>query len=810
MLLYAPATRRDSFVNAIGYLIRRLDENTGPQNFLRHAFKLEVGSHEWLQLADGFAASFERIDSLPDAPRRTQDRAADVAEVNAARGVEDFVGDPHTDFSLEQNLAWAEAIIERWEPRHGDQAADIPLVIAGQRLYGDREVRECLDPSRPGVVVGRYRQATNEDIDRALACASEDASGWRALSTVDQGEILSRVAQRLREKRGELIGAALADGGKLITESDAEVAEAIDFVDYYAASARELRGRADITSCPKGVVVVVPPWNFPVAIPCGGISAGLAAGNTVILKPASHTVLVAYELCKCFWDAGVPMEALQFVPCSGRSGGARLVASQTADVVILTGGTDTALSMLDARPDMNLLAETGGKNATIITAMSDRELAIKHLLDSAFGHSGQKCSATSLLVLEREVYESQSFIDTLCDAIKSMKVGSAWELDTKMGPLVQPPSGDLVKGLKELELGESWALMSRNLGDNPCLYSAAVKWDVKRGNDSHMTEFFGPVLAVMPADSLDEAIEIVNQTGYGLTSGIESLDAREQSVWRESIRAGNLYINRGTTGAIVLRQPFGGMGKSAFGPGIKAGGPNYVAQLMDFEDAAIAGHSGDTPVARPELERLRQSIAAHVAEPKHPALPAADAKRLLAAIASYDAAYETEFGIEHDHFALVGQDNIRRYLAVEALRIRIHPDDTPFEIFARVCAAKAAGCRMTVSQPPQLASPAVALLDDLTASWAAGIEFVEESDAELAALIADQQSDRVRYAAPDRAPESVLRAVGDSGIYIARSPVLVCGRLELLWYLREQSISHDYHRYGNLGARSGEQRRAVD
>ena len=217
--------------------------------------------------------------------------------------------------------------------------------------------------------------------------------------------------------------------------------------------------------------------------------------------------------------------------------------------------------------------------------MSDHDQAIKHVLHSAFSHSGQKCSATSLLILEAEVFEDKSFQRALCDAVESLHVGPAHELHTKVGPLIRPPSGDLERGLKELEPYESWAVRPRQIGDNPCLYSPGVKWNVQPGSYTHQTEFFGPVLGVMKARDLHDAIHEANSTGYGLTSGLESLDDREHELWLDNIRAGNLYVNRSTTGAIVLRQPFGGMGKSAFGPGIKAGGPNYVAQLMTLSDA---------------------------------------------------------------------------------------------------------------------------------------------------------------------------------------------------------------------------------
>ncbi|MBM4357700.1 MAG: proline dehydrogenase family protein, partial [Deltaproteobacteria bacterium] len=826
MLLYAPATRREEFISAVGYLVRRLDENTGPENFLRHAFKLEVDSPAWKKLEELFLDSHEKQETVASASRRTQDRNA---AVDATRPVTlaEFDNDPHTDFSLEHNLAWAEKLVESWRGREGARAAEVPIVI-GRREEFERAVVDSEDPSRPGIVVARYRLATLSDVMEAIRIAKDDPSAWRRRSEEERALVLARVAGELRRARADLLGVALAEGGKLLSESDPEVAEAIDFVEYYAASARDFRAFRTVEASPKGVVAVVSPWNFPIAIPCGGVAAALAAGNTVIVKPSPFTVLCAYELCQCFWRAGVPREALQFVPCTVEDGGQQLVASSDVDVVILTGGTATALAMLEAKPDMALLAETGGKNATIVTAMSDRDLAIKHVLHSAFGHSGQKCSATSLLVLEGEVYDDPAFRSTLLDAVRSLQVGSAWSFDTRLGPLIRPPQGHLLRGLKELDEGESWALLSENRDDNPCLHSPAVKWGVRPGSYSHLTEFFGPVLSVMRADDLDHAIAIVNQTGYGLTSGIESLDERELAHWRRHIRAGNLYVNRVTTGAIVLRQPFGGVGKSAFGPGIKAGGPNYVAQLLDFTDRpadAVAKAAVEPGAERAivatgtmlaagtfrceELELLRRGLTERILRGGEPGLPADDCKRTLIAMESYASSHDGEFSVEHDHFKLVGQDNLRRYRPVGRLRIRVHPDDSPFEVLARIAAAYLVGAEVTVSQPPGAPHPTVAALAALTRTWKPPLVVVVESDVQLAEVIRVRGTDRVRFAAPERVPLVVHAAVGDSGIHLARARVLVEGRVELLWYVEEQSVSHDYHRYGNLGVRSDEARRPV-
>lgn len=801
-VLYAPATHKENFVNAIGYLVRRLDENTGPDNFLSHAFKLVPGDEEWQRLEGQFFASFGAIEDTPFEPRRTQDRRETVNDM-PQDDAEPFVNEPDTDFALLQNVEWADGIIEKWHGLCDDRATEVPLQLAGQEVLRDREICESTDPSRPGTVVARYRLANVEDIERAVATAVEDPSGWRGRSARERSAILGRAANELRRARADLMGAATAEGGKTFLQSDPEISEAIDFCEYYRRSAVALDGIDSLEAVGRGVVAVIPPWNFPIAIPCGGVAAALAAGNTVIMKPASDTVLTAYVLCECFWRAGVPKEALQFAPCPGGSVGSRLASHDDVDVVILTGGTDTALSMLDAKPGMDLLAETGGKNATIVTSMSDRDLAISHVLQSAFGHTGQKCSATSLLILEKEIYEDEKFRRALCDAASSIVVGSAWDTTSLVGPLIRPPSGDLERGLKELEPGEEWAVRPQKLDGNPGLWSPGIKWNVQPGSFTHMTELFGPVLGVMQASDLHRAVELVNQTGYGLTSGLESLDDREQREWVNAVAAGNLYINRITTGAIVLRQPFGGMGKSAFGPGIKAGGPNYVAQLMEFTPSGSPAVSDDIDNAQlaelcARLERPDEFTSARLDEPTRQAI--------TRAIRSYDRNFATEFGEAHDHFQLIGQDNIRRYLPVGDVRLRVHPDDTAFDIFARAAAARAAGDRVTVSYPPDHRTVHVDVLEHLTENWAADIEFVEESDEELAEIIRHELTDRVRFAARDRAPESVLRAVGDTGIYIARSPVLAEGRIELLWYLREQSISFDYHRYGTLGDRATEAR----
>jgi len=794
LLLYAPACRREEFTSAIGYLIRRLDENTGPENFLGHAFRLRVGSDDWRQLEAAFRAACTA--PATTLPRRGQDRGRETfARPRDEVPWRDFTNEPDTDWSLAANAAWAETLVAR-DP---DALRDVvlPLVVAGREVVPG-PTAGCRDPSRPGAVACGYAIAGDREVDEAVACAAADPDGWRSASVDQRSAVLGRAALELRRARADLLHAALVNTGKILTEGDPEVSEAVDFVEFYRAAAREFLELGTVRAGGCGPVVVVPPWNFPIAIPCGGIAAALAAGNTVIVKPASDAVLPAWRVCECFWRAGVSRRVLQFLPCPGAGAGARLVSHPDVAAVILTGGTETALALLAATPTLRLSAETGGKNATIVTALADRELAVKHVVQSAFGHGGQKCSATSLLLLEAEVHDDPGFRELLRDAVESLHVGPASALHTRVGPLIRPPAGALARALSTLEPGEEWLVEPRQVGDNPHLWSPGVKLGVAPGGVTHRTEFFGPLLGVMRYERLAEAIALVNATGYGLTSAIHSLDDREIAAWRAGIRAGNLYVNRGTTGAIVLRQPFGGMGRSCVGPGLKAGGPNYVAGLMDFSDLpAPAGAAA----AAPEHVDLA-ALARH--------LPAAgDGPRLRAALASYDRAWCSEFSREHDALRLLGQDNLRRYLPHAEVCVRIVAADAWWDVVARVAAARVTGARVLASLAPDHPPAWHDELDRWTEDWAAGIEIVVEEDGAVAERLATAPDLRLRYAGRERVPAGVRRAAAAAGVWIADVPVVGEGRVELLWYLREQTLSHDYHRYGNLGVRAGEPRRPL-
>jgi len=801
VLIYAPTARKEEFINAVGYLIRRLDENTGSENFLRYAPDLETGTASWNRLKHRFLESCVHMSHVSDCPRRTQDRSREVfPERMGTCYNREFSNEPDTDWALPANRKWAKEIRRRWEKSNEAPPLQIPIVIGEKEIYQRRDIRTCLDPSKlPNQVpVAVWRPATPGDIDRAVSIAKNDPDGWRSISPDQRHLLLSKTASELRKSRGELIGAAAAATGKMFTEADPEVSEAIDFVEYYPFSTRTFTRIPSINAAGRGVGIVISPWNFPIAIPCGGITAALASGNTVLFKPASDAVPVGWVLCQAFWNAGISRNVLQFIPCAGNVTGHHLISRPDVNFVILTGGTDTGLGMLKENPGMFLSAETGGKNATIVTAMSDRDQAIRHVIYSAFGNSGQKCSATSLLILEKEVYQDENFKRRLIDAARSFRTGSAWKFESRMGPLIRPPSGALKKALTTLEPQESWALRPEMIHDNPHLWTPGIKWNVQPGSFTHRTEFFGPLLGVMKASDLAHAVRLVNMTGYGLTCGLESLDEQEQAFWENRIQAGNLYINRITTGAVTLRQPFGGMGKSALGPAIKAGSPNYVSQFMTFEETGFP----ETGAIEPDHPLLRMAqqweqklnwglFATHET----------DLRRTVRAVKSYLYHARQEFEQEKDYFHLRGQDNRFRYRPLGTIVVCLHEHDTLFDILARIAASKIAGNATIVSIPGKLDTVALQFFKMPEGrQFLEGVAIRRQPTQELIGAMA--LADRFRYAAPDRVPLPVMQAAARAGFYIAADPVLMEGRIELIHYYRNQSVSFDYHRYGNLGERA--------
>jgi RHH-type proline utilization regulon transcriptional repressor/proline dehydrogenase/delta 1-pyrroline-5-carboxylate dehydrogenase len=788
MLLYCPAAKEKEFLNAIAYLVRRLDENTAPENFLRYIFDLIPGTIEWREQAALFSLSCHTANAASLKPRRTQNRFLELKNPNIDSS---FSNEPDTDWSLPQNRKWIQNLLIEWKRKNFE---DVPLIIGGVEIAPNTHSGIGRDPSCPHEVLYRHALADGSQIDTALKTAEKAHKRWGEIPVIERSRILAQLAHLLRTNRGMLIGAMVADGGKTVSEADVEVSEAVDFVEYYRRNMEELSQVEDIQWNSRGVVVVAPPWNFPCSIPMGGIAAALITGNTVIFKPALEVPYVGWKLANLCWEAGIPKDVLQFVLCEDVPVGSQLIKDPRVACVLLTGSTDTAKLMLKMRPGLNLIAETGGKNAFIISRMSDRDLAIKDLVHSAFGHAGQKCSACSLAICEKEVYQDPQFRETLRDAAKSLRVGTAWDLSTRINPLIREAGEALLRGLTTLEEGEEWLLEPRQDPENPNLWSPGIKLGVKKGSFTHQTELFGPVLGIMEAENLEEAVDLANSTRYGLTSGINTLDEREQKYWIEHIQAGNCYVNRVITGAVVQRQPFGGCKESSFGPGAKAGGPNFVMQLMIPEQKGLPKQldlmDGTVKILGLHLEKIGIS---------------GEQRELWnASVGSYAYYWKNLYSKEHDPSLLYGQDNILKYVPREKIAFRINALDINLNVMRVIAAALTCGTELEVSGD---ASNVHSLGNGEWTKLTKHITIVNETEAEFVERIKSGDIKRVRFISN---PSLIIKqAIGEAGAnLIAASPV-ANGRVELMRYLREISLSIDYHRYGNLGLRENEVRAEI-
>lgn len=777
VLVYAPVCKDDELNNGIAYLVRRLDENTAAENYLRSSFDLELGSAAFERERERFMASLGAIEQLDLSPRRRRDAGFDRRHAARVTRRVDFAGEADTDFTEAQNRDWINAELTR--------ALEAPptrvhSLVAGQVANTDAPpVVDGADPSRPGVVPYRIELASGDVIEGALAVAAADPTRFSHTSVEERAHLMLRCAAALRGARGELIAALVCDGGKRVVEADAEVSEAIDFAEYYRASFSSLVREQEVIAVPRGVVLVTPPWNFPLAIAAGGVLAALMAGCRVLFKPALETALVGFRLASLLHDAGVPREVLQLVTCEDEVASA-LVRDARVDSVILTGATATARLFHGLRPGLRLLAETGGKNAYLVSAMSDRELAIRDVVHSAFGHAGQKCSAASLLILEDEVYDDPHFRTTLRDAVESLRVGSAWSAESFVTPLIREPEEALARALTTLEPGETWLVEPRVAPDNPRLVSPGVKLGVRAGSFTHGTELFGPVLGVMRARSIAHAVELANATGYGLTAGLASLDEREQAYFTEHMRAGNLYINRTITGAIVERQPFGGIGKSGFGPGAKAGGPNYVAQLVHVRPRATRRSPAQDPSAPwPAEIELRFTALSRM-------LDTVEVARVHGWLVDYVHAWRQHFAREHDPSQVHGQHNKFRYRPAEGVVVRVEADAAPIDVVASCLAAELVGARIALSVDPLARVPQDGALFGFAMRSESMVDLVRsERVAARLRLLGSRTGQHDQYAA----------AVG---AHVADEPVLELGRFELLHYLSEQSVSAEHHRYGHV------------
>ncbi len=712
VLLYAPVVDDDDFESAIAYLARRFDENTAPDNYLRSAFSIAEDPRTFERERERFVASVAMRDDV-DTSRHRRARPRTSGWANAADG------DPTDPGYVAAVRAALDAVL-----------ADDDRLLAGGA--GGGPWVEGHDPSS-GHHWLRYRAATIADVDARVARARQASLRWAARSPDERRRLLEAAADAVEAQRAHLIALMAREGGKTVAEGDPEVSEGVDYLRYYAST-------APVGGEPLGVVAVVPPWNFPMAIPLGGVAAALAAGSAAILKPAPEAVAVGAALVEILQGAGLDPDLVSLVLARDDEAGQHLITHPDVDAVILTGSFDTAALFTRWRPEINLLAETSGKNAMIITASADLDAAVRDLVHSAFSHAGQKCSAASLAIVDPATAASPRFWAQLVDAVSSLRVGAAYDLGSTVGPIIRAPEAALARAF-QLEPGERWVVEPRRLEGAGELYSPGVKAGIAPGSWSHLNEWFGPVLGVMEAPDLATAIAWQNAIPYGLTGGLHSLDTLECEQWIEHVAVGNAYLNRGITGAVVGRQPFGGWRRSSVGPTAKAGGRNYLSALRRW-----------------------------------PALSDVDA-----AVDSLETWFDSEGTQAIEIGGLACERNLQRYRRhTRPIVVRLDPDiDGSHLRWLRALSARLGLSVEYSASAPVLEAPGATV----------------EDVADLVARLGDVA--RVRWLSRETPPAAEIVA---AGITLDRRALAQDGAIEGPRWLLEQSLALTSHRFGTLGA----------
>ncbi|HMK97664.1 MAG TPA: aldehyde dehydrogenase family protein, partial [Acidimicrobiales bacterium] len=730
--------------NALAYLSRRLDENSSPEGFLRHSLDLEPGNALWEEQASRFAAAVRARHGARARPYQEQDRQAHTpgeasvgvvpppgTGTNAAGpGGATFANEPDTDLTVPSNRQWAMGILSR--PR-----AEAPA------------------------------PASSEDVEAAVKAARDAAWDWEQAGPAGRAKLLLAAAEVMADgaARADAIAVMASEAGKTFQEADPEVSEAVDFARWYAEGAgslssllAEVDGEAE--SSPLGVVVVSPPWNFPFSIPAGGALAALAAGNTVILKPARPASATGAVLVRQLQAAGIGEHVLQLIAPTDRAPGQRLVTHPDVGAVVLTGSWGTASNFARWAPRRRILAETSGKGSIIVSSSADVDQAVRDVVHSAFSHAGQKCSAGSLAIVLAPIYDRSPFLRQLADAVRSLRVGLGTDPATEMGPLVGPLTSDLERALTWLDDGESWLVEPVCIDPERKLWSPGVRTGVRAGSWAHMTEWFGPVLGVMRAETFEQALTWQNAVAYGLTAGLSSLDPEEHRRWAAACQAGNLYINRVITGAIVGRQPFGGWKRSVLGPTAKAGGPNYLVAFRRWYDP------GSVSVAQ--------------------------------AVASYRHWWDAVFSRVHEMAGLTCESNELSYGSfAPGVVLRAGPDVGDDELAKAVFLSDVTGTPLRISLAEK--RPALTALETglAKAPVPVTVESAESLAASLAAVGAERGGGAARLRALGETEPQVLVAAAEAGLSVFDEPICSCGRIELVRWLREKVVTRSLHRYGN-------------
>jgi RHH-type proline utilization regulon transcriptional repressor/proline dehydrogenase/delta 1-pyrroline-5-carboxylate dehydrogenase len=574
--VYAPV---GDLVPGMSYLVRRLLENTANESFVRQRF---VEGRDLDEVLEPPA-----VTSLPGPEPESRPRATDPARPG------EYGHEPMAEWRRTDARARFASAVQRVGDR--GMGLQVPAVIDGRPTETPSTI-VSVDPADPGTAVAVSASCGPAEAEAALDAARRAWPAWRRAPARDRAAVLFRAAEWMRERRTDLAALEVFEAGKPWKEADADVCEAIDFCEYYGRQALRLDAGGDVLSAPgernalryqgRGIGVVISPWNFPLAIPTGMVTAALVTGNAVVFKPAEQTPAVAARLVEALTAGGLPTGVLGFLPGVGEDVGAYLVSHPDVAFVAFTGSRDVGLGIVEAaavhrdgqRHVKRVIAEMGGKNALLVDADADLDQAVPIAVASAFGYAGQKCSAASRLVVVDALHDQM--VERLVGAARELRVGHPRDIGVEVGPLIDADAQAGVRSYVERAPSEGRVVLARDdVPDKGFFVGPTIVTDVASGATLANEEIFGPVLAVQRADSFEHALALANVTDYALTAGIVSRSPSHIRLATQELRAGNVYVNRPITGAVVGHHPFGGYGLS--GVGSKAGGPDYLLQFVD-------------------------------------------------------------------------------------------------------------------------------------------------------------------------------------------------------------------------------------
>ena len=562
----------------MAYLVRRLLENTANESFLRQSFA------DRLDIDKLLANPIEQLAG------NKKDSGFNIITTKDEYGSTPFINHPAVDFTnSEIRSAFPQAIAQV----RGKLGRTYPLLIGGRETR-TKDTLPSLNPANPSEVIGHVCQAGSQEIDSAVVAAKEVFPSWRDTSPNDRAQYLFRSADIARSRIYTLAAWQVLEVGKQWDQAYADVAEAIDFLEYYGREMIRL-GKESLLGAvpgelnhycyqPRGLAVVIAPWNFPLAISCGMSAAAIVAGNCVIYKPSGLSSITGFTLAEIFQQADLPQGVFNYTPGRGRKIGDYLVDHPDVSVIAFTGSMEVGLRILERASKVQsqqaqvkkVIAEMGGKNAIIVDDDADLDEAIVHVLHSAFAYQGQKCSACSRVIVLQAIYDK--FVQRLAQAAESLSIGPAEDPANYMGPVVAEEAQQRILDYIQIGKTEGNILISRDVPGNGYYVPLTIFINIKPEHRLAQEEIFGPVLSVMKAETFDQAIKWANNTKFALTGGVFSRSPKHLEQCRRNFRVGNLYLNRGITGALVERQPFGGFKMS--GVGSKTGGPDYLGQFM--------------------------------------------------------------------------------------------------------------------------------------------------------------------------------------------------------------------------------------